>query len=154
MSDYFESGYPPPAFYFTVSIGSGTTIRDTAFSEVSGIGTEIDTEAVVEGGENRFVHQLPKQIKHGQLELKRGITRMSSPLAKWCKKTLEGEFVTMIELQTIIVKLNGAKGQVLRAWQFNDAYPVKWSVDPFSSTKNEVAVEKISLAYTYSQRTL
>ena len=154
MSDYFESGYPPPAFYFTVSVGNGETIRDTSFAEVSGIATEIETEAVAEGGENRFIHQLPKQVKHGQLELKRGITRISSPLARWCKKTLEGEFVTMIELQTVIVKLMGGRGQVLRAWQFNDAYPVKWSVDPFSSTKNEVAVEKISLAYTYSQRTL
>ncbi len=154
MSDYFESGYPPPAFYFTVSFGNGGPIRDTSFAEVSGIGTEMGTEEVPEGGENRFVHQLPTQIKHGQLELKRGITRMSSPLAQWCKKTLEGEFTTMIELQTIIVKLTGAKGQVLRAWQFNHAYPVKWSVDSFSSTKNEVAIEKISLAYSYSQRTV
>lgn len=154
MSDYFESGYPPPAFYFTVSFGNGGAIGDTAFAEVSGIASEIETEAVVEGGENRFIHQLPKGVKHGQLELKRGIARMSSPLARWCKKTLEGEFAALIELQTVIVKLTGAKGQVLRAWQFNDAYPVKWSVDPFASTKNEVAVEKISLAYTYSQRTL
>lgn len=152
-SDYLERGYPPPAFYFAVSIGNGSTIDDTAFSEVSGISTEIETEAVVEGGENRFIYQLPKQVKHGQLELKRGIAIMSSPFAKWCKKTLEGEFATMIELQIIIVKLTGANGQVLRVWQFNDAYPVKWSVDPFGSTKNEVAVEKISLAYSYSQRT-
>jgi phage tail-like protein len=151
-SDHFERGYPPPAFYFAISIGNGSLIDDTAFSEVSGIGTEIETEAVVEGGENRFVHQLPKQVKHGQLELKRGIARLNSPLALWCKKTLEGEFATMIELQTVIVKLTGANGQVLRVWQFNDAYPVKWSVDPFNSTKNEVAVEKISLAYSYSQR--
>lgn len=151
-SDYFERGYPPPAFSFAVSIGNGTEIDDAAFSEVSGIGTEIETEAVVEGGENRFIHQLPKGVKHGQLELKRGITRMNSPLAKWCKKTLEGEFISMIELRIVIVKLTGANGQVLRVWQFNDAYPVKWSVDPFSSTKNEVAVEKISLAYSYSQR--
>jgi phage tail-like protein len=154
MSDYFESGYPPPAFYFTVSIGNGETIPDTAFSEVAGIGTEIETEALVEGGENRFVHQLPRQVKHGQLELKRGIAGKTSPLVQWCKTTLEGAFATPIALQTVIVKLTGAGGEVLRAWQFNDAYPVKWSVDPFSSTKNEVAVEKISLAYTYSQRTL
>lgn len=152
MSDYFESGYPPPAFYFSVGFGSGIPIRDVAFAEVSGIGTEIETESVIEGGENRFVHQLPKQVKHGQLELKRGIARLTSPLALWCKLTLEGEYLMPIQLQTIMVKLNGAKGQVLRAWQFNDAYPVKWSVDPFGSTKNEVALEKISLAYSYSKR--
>jgi phage tail-like protein len=151
-TDYLERGYAPPAFYFGVSFGNGSTIPDTAFSEVSGIGTDIETESVVEGGENRFVHQLPKGVKHGFLELKRGITLLSSPLAQWCKKTLEGEFASMIELQIVIVKLLGADGAVLRTWQFNDAYPVKWSVDPFSSTKNEVAIEKISLAYSYCQR--
>lgn len=152
-SEHFEWGYPPPAFYFAVTIGDGSTIDDTAFSEVSGIGTEIETEPVVEGGENRFIHQLPKQVKHGQLELKRGIAKLDSPLAKWCQDTLEGGFITTITRQNVIVKLIGAGGQELRIWQFNEAYPVKWSVDPFGSTKNEVAVEKISLAYTYSKRT-
>lgn len=153
MPDYFNLGYPPPAFAFAVSIGNGATIDDTAFSEVSGIGTEIETEAVQEGGENRFVHQLPKQVKHGQLELKRGIARLVSPFAMWCKKTLESGFAEPIELQIVIVRLIGANGGALRTWQFNDAWPVKWSIDPFSSTKNEVAVEKVSLAYSYSQRT-
>jgi len=153
MSDYFESGYAPPAFSFAVSIGNGTAIPDAAFSEVAGIGTDIETDAVQEGGENRFVHQLPKQVKHGLLELKRGIAHLDSPLAKWCAATLEGDFVKPIDLQIIIVKLTGANGEILRTWQFNDAWPVKWSVDPFSSTKNEVAVEKISLAYSYARRT-
>lgn len=149
---YLECGYPPPAFAFSVSIGDGTAVSDAAFAEVSGIGTEIETEAVVEGGENRFVHQLPKQVKHGQLELKRGIAKLDSPLAQWCKETLEGEFAEMIKRKTVIVKLTDCEGEVLRSWQFNEAWPVKWSVDPFSSTKNEVAVEKISLAYSYSTR--
>lgn len=151
-SDHVEWGYPPPAFYFVVTIGDGKAIDDTAFSEVAGIGTEIETEPLVEGGENRFVHQLPKQVKHGQLELKRGIAKLDSPLAIWCQETLEGEFITTIRRKNVIVKLMGAEEKVLRTWQFNEAYPVKWSVDPFSSTKNEVAVEKISLAYSYSQR--
>ncbi len=153
MSTTFEGGYPPPAFSFAVSIGNSQSIDDAAFSEVSGIGTEVETEAVQEGGENRFVHQLPKSVKHGQLELKRGIARVESRFAAWCKKTLENEFATPIELQIVIVSLVDANGAALRAWQFNDAWPVKWSIDAFSSTKNEVAVEKISLAYSYAQRT-
>lgn len=152
-NQYLEFGYPPAAFSFVVSIGNGTTISDAAFSEVAGIGIEIETEALVEGGENRFVHQLPKQVKHGPLELKRGITKIDSPFAQWCKKTLEGEFAEMIERQNVIVMLTGAKGDVLRMWQFNEAWPVKWSVDPFGATKNEIAIENISLAYSYSQRT-
>ncbi len=128
-------------------------MADTAFSEVSGISAEIETETLTEGGENRFQHQLPKALKHGHLELKRGVAQLSSPLVAWCKATLEGEFASAIRLQTIVVKLNGAQGEVLRAWQFNDAYPVKWSVEGFTSTKNDVAIEQIAFAYTYSQRT-
>lgn len=154
MSDYFEDGYPPPAFYFTVSFGNGSQVADTAFSEVSGIGMEIETEPFSEGGENRFAHQLPVKVRHGNLELKRGVAQIGSPLVAWCKATLEGDFAVPLQLQTVQVKLNGAEGQVLRAWQFNDAYPVKWSVDAFNATKNDVALETISLAYTYAQRTL
>ncbi|MBC3875298.1 phage tail protein [Undibacterium flavidum] len=155
--EYFELGYPPSAFYFSVGfvLGVGATgiqVPDASFSEVSGIGTEMETEAVVEGGENRFVHQLPKQIKHGNLELKRGIANANSPLYKWCKSTLEGEFIKMIEAKSVLVKLIGGNKQILRAWEFHDAYPVKWDVEAFNSTKNDVAVEKIAFAYTYSQR--
>jgi phage tail-like protein len=151
--DYFELGYPPAAFYFSVTFDPGGSIFDGSFSEVSGIGTEFEMEPVAEGGENRYVHQLPTRVKHGNLELKRGITKKMSPLVRWCKQTLEGELAERIELRTVTVSLLNASGAVLRSWQFNDAYPVKWTVDGFSSTKNEVAIEHIALSYTYSQRT-
>jgi phage tail-like protein len=40
----------------------------------------------------------------------------------------------------------------IRAWSFANAYPVKWEVENFGSTKNEVVIEKIVLSYTYSNR--
>ena len=49
----------------------------------------MDVETVTEGGENRFVRQLPKGTKHSNLSLKRGIASMDSPLVIWCKATLE-----------------------------------------------------------------
>jgi phage tail-like protein len=150
--EFFEGGYPPPAFYFSVSI-DGNTSSDTSFTDVSGMSIEMETEAVVEGGENRFVHQLPKQIKHPNLELKRGIARINSPLVAWCKEVLEGEFIKLIVPKMLIVNLHDASKNVLRSWTFNNAYPVKWDVEGFSSTKNEVAVEKMTFAYTYSKRT-
>jgi phage tail-like protein len=42
----------------------------------------------------------------------------------------------------------------VRAWTFTDAYPVKWNVEAFNSTKNEVARETIELSYMSSSRTL
>jgi phage tail-like protein len=151
--EFFTGGYPPVAFHFTVSIGNGA-VSDASFTEVSGIGNEMQMESLTEGGENRFVWQLPNGVKHGNLELKRGVANQTSALMKWCKRTLEGELAAAIQLQVVIVRLLGAEGEVLRAWQFNDAYPVKWSVDGFNSTKNDVAIEQIALSYSYSQRTV
>lgn len=150
--EYFEGGYPLPAFYFTVTFGNGSQVPDASFTEASGISLEMETESVIEGGENRFVHQLPKGVKHGNLVLKRGIGMLNSPLVKWCKEVLEGDFIKMIVPQTIIVKLNGAEGEVLRAWALMNAYPVKWSVGAFESSKNEVAIETMEFAYTFSKR--
>jgi phage tail-like protein len=147
---YYE--YPPAAFYFKVEFSSTLTNGDNSFQEVSGISMEVDLEPVPEGGENRFVHQLPKGVKHPHLELKRGVALLESQLVTWCKAVLEGDFSEPITPQTVNVYLLNAKQEVLRGWIFNNAFPVKWDVEPFNSTKNEVAIEKITLSYTYSQR--
>lgn len=145
-------GYQPSAFYFKVVFSSTAGQSDTSFQEVSGISSELDTETVIEGGENRFVHTLPKGVKHANLELKRGIASSDSPLVKWCKSVFEMDFVDPIAVQSIEVYLMGADRTPIRAWSFANAFPVKWEVDGFGSTKNEVAIEKIVLSYTYSNR--
>jgi phage tail-like protein len=143
--------YPLPAFYFKVTF-SAKSDEDAAFQEVSGIGSQIDTESYAEGGENRFVHQLPKAVKHPKLVLKRGIAPDDSPLVKWCKSILENGFSKSIEPKLIHVMLLNEKGEAARMWSFADAYPVNWEVENFNATKNAVAIEKIELAYSYSQR--
>jgi phage tail-like protein len=141
--------FPVSAFYFSVS-GLGT---DSSFQEVSGISSEMGTEEYHEGGENRFRYALPTGVTHPKLVLKRGIEAIDSPLVKWCKDVLEGDLVQPIKPRSIYVKLLDGKGDPLRAWSFGGAYPVKWEVDGFHSTKNEVAIESIELSYTYSYRT-
>ncbi len=144
--------YPPAAFYFKVEFSETLSNGDNSFQEVSGISMEMDTEPVPEGGENRFVHQLPKGMKHPNLELKRGIAMLSSQLVSWCKEVLEGDFSEPIVPQTVNVYLLNEKGETLRGWIFNNAFPIKWDVEAFNSTKNEIAIEKITLSYSYSQR--
>jgi phage tail-like protein len=51
-----------------------------------------------------------------------------------------------------LVSLLDESGLPLRVWTFENAYPVQWEVDPFNSTKNEVALEKVTLCYTGSMR--
>lgn len=153
--DSTEGGlYPPSAFYFKVVIGTTASDTDSSFQDVSGISTEMSTEDVTEGGENRFVHKLPTTIKQSNLELKRGIAPASSPLVSWCQEVLEGDLIATIVPKLISVYLLNENAEPIRGWTFANAFPIKWEVEAFNSTKNEVAVEKIVLSYTYSNRIL
>lgn len=149
----FGDVYPPSAFYFKVVIAPPLGLStDTSFQEVSGIDNELEVESVIEGGENRFVRQLPKGAKHSNLSLKRGIAPLTSPLVIWCKSTLESGFNLTIRPLPILVFLMNEDKMPIRGWSFESAYPLKWEVESFSSTKNEVAIEKIVLSYTASMR--
>ena len=46
---------------------------DIRFQKVSGLSVEIDTEPLVEGGNNTGTLALPKGVKHGNLVLERGM---------------------------------------------------------------------------------
>ena len=144
--------YPPPAFHFAVTFGSNAKDRDGAFREVTGLGPELETETVVEGGQNAFVHLLPKAAKHPKLVLSRGIATMESRLLLWCQAVLEGGFAQPIATQQLHVFLLDGDGAPLRVWAVSNAYPVKWSVEAFQATRNEVAIERIELAYAGSSR--
>ena len=142
---------PPVAFHFTVSfVGFIPPVPDMAFQEVSGLETSIDLETLVEGGENRFVHQLPKPAKRQNLKLKRGMTTMASGLVVWCKMTLEGDFAEPIIPKDMVVSLLNEMRIPVATWSIGNAYPVKWAVGNFDAMKN--AVETIELAYTTLKR--
>ncbi|MFZ3018181.1 MAG: phage tail protein [Gallionella sp.] len=148
-----SASYPLPAFYFKVVFASSQGNSDTSFQEVSGISSEMETEPIVEGG-NQYTRQLPKSLKHSNLVLKRGIADMSSPLVVWCQKVLETNFMEPIVPTLVSVYLLNEEGSPLRGWEFADAYPIKWNVEAFNSTKNDVAIETIELSYMSSSRTL
>jgi len=142
----------PTAFYFRVVFANYLFVSDTSFQEVSGISSELETEEVIEGGENRYVQRLPKGVKHPLLEMKRGMSSIASPLVNWCRLAMEGDFVEPFPAISICVYLMDSHQLPIRAWMFADAFPVKWEIDGFGSTKNEVAIEKMSFSYTYSHR--
>lgn len=155
LVDSAEGGlYPPSAFYFKVIIGTTSSYTDSSFQDVSGISSEMSTVDVPEGGENRFVHKLPTGIKQSNLELKRGIAPATSPLVSWCQEVMEGDFISAIVPKNISVYLLNENAEPIRGWTFANAFPIKWEVEAFNSTKNEVAIEKIVLSYTYANRIL
>lgn len=145
VSAYLD--YPLPAFHFRVSF-SNLHGSDTSFQEVKGISSEIDVEEVPEGGQNLFIHRLPKAVKHPLLELKRGLGVAPSPLITWCRGILESGFARTIRPSLVNVYLLDGDGDPIKGWSFANAYPVKWEIDEFKSDKNDVAIESISLSYS------
>jgi phage tail-like protein len=146
------SYYPPVAFSFSVRIAGNAATVDQGFQEVTGLDTERAMTPLEEGGENRFVHKLPGQVKPQNLVLKRGLMLASSPLFTWCKTTLESDLTKPIAPMGLTVSLLNEKAKPLITWSVVGAWPVKWQVGGFDAMKNEVAVETIELAYQRVER--
>lgn len=140
------------AFHFSVTFGASPLDPEASFVEVSGVSAEMETESVTEGGRNDFIHRLPKPVKHPSLVLRRGLAPMDSPLVTWCRETLERGLALPIEPRDLQVRLLDRAGETLRQWAFRNAYPVKWEVDAFNSQRNELAMERVELAYSNSVR--
>ena len=118
------SVYPPVVFRFTVQIAGSPGQDDAIFQEASGISPEFDAEIHREGGENRFVHALPKAT-HPRLVLKRGIADQRSPLVRWCEAVLEAGLSQPIETKALTLRLLDATsrstGLALRSLHLLDA---------------------------------
>src|SRR5690349_3202871 len=97
------SVHPPVAFRFAVQIAGSPGQDDATFEEVSGLSSELEAEIHREGGENRFVHALPKAATHPRLVLKRGIADQRSPLVRWCEVVLEAGLAQPIETRDLIL---------------------------------------------------
>ena len=97
---------------------------DAAFQEVGGLEAEIEVETVVEGGENRFAHRLPKPVKPPEPDAEaRADRRHSSGLVQWCKATFENDFSQAIQPKAIVVSLCDAEGEPVASWSIGRAYP-------------------------------
>ena len=150
--------YPATGFSFTVAVaGSGTPLQllsraDTSFQEASGLEATFETEAVPEGGENRYTHQLPTRGKYPNLVLKRGYVTAPSFLSEWAAQTVGASLAQPILTQTLIVMLLGADRIPLAAWNYIRAWPVRWVTGPFNSNENAVLTEVLEFSYAYSLR--
>ena len=137
--------YPPVAFSFWVSFEISSDPVDIAFQDVSGIGMELQTEDVVEGGENRFTQKLPTRANYTTLVLKRGLA-IKSPLTNWCRNAIEN---FSIKPTSIIVALLNEKKEPLIAYRFLNAFPVKWSISNFNAESSSIVIESLELYYQY-----
>jgi phage tail-like protein len=144
--------YPPVSFHFKVEFGFKQELHgvspnkgDIMFQSVSGLTSEIQTEIIKEGGENRFEHELPVRTKFPNLVLKRGLIKDSS-LIKWCLNTFQNLEIRPVDLE---VKLLNEKHEPLITWAVKQAWPKKWAVEDLSAMDSKVLIESLELRYQY-----
>lgn len=137
--------YPPVGFYFSVRFGFSSQDDDTRFQSVSGLSMEYETETVTEGGENRFVHELPVRTKYNTLVLKRGLL-VNSEVHNWCLKAFENREFEPTDLQVMLLNENS---EPLKTWSIVRAWPKKWTVSDFNAEENSLVIETLELSYRY-----
>lgn len=143
---------PPTGFHFIVwfegLFPDYIGIPDIGFQEVSGINVDIGIEEYREGGENRFAHRLPNPVSYPNLTMKRGML-IGSQLMLWFKDAVEN---FNFKAKNITVVLLNPDHIPLQAWNFVNAWPVKWSFEGLNAQENTLMIENIEFAYQYYNR--
>lgn len=142
------------SFRFAVSFlswggrGAGQVAAvDTRFQRVSGLGADVTTAQVVEGGQNLFTHRLPERIDYKNLVLERGRVVRSALNDRFDDALARFEF----RPTDVLVTLLGDDRGTVAAWMFYRAYPVRWSTADLSAKEPEVLIDTMELAYTRMQ---
>ena len=119
------------------------------FMEIGGLEVSVETEDVQEGGQNSFVHKLPGRMTWPNITLKRGITQTDS-LLKWLNESSGEQFAAngnKLDRSTAAITLIGPAGARLRAWDFDGAFPVKWTGPSFAASSSDMAVEELEITH-------
>ena len=141
-----ELFYPQVGFHFLVTFELFPQLpNDLRFQEVSGLTVNMEMESLKEGGENRFVHQLPVRTSYNELVLKRG-KFLGSGVLHWCKNAMENfEF----KPTNIMISLLNDDHLPLYNWYVINAIPKKLEISGFNAERGEVVIETMTLNYQY-----
>jgi len=128
-----------PSFNFGVEV-DGLLVG--SFSEVSGIGSEIDIEEYREGGVNDFVHKLIKNAKSSNLVCRRGITTLTV-LYDWYKQVINGN----VERRMVTITLFDSQNNPVKNWSYKNCFPISWKGPELKSDGNTIAIESVELVH-------
>src|SRR5271165_4984023 len=120
---------------------------DIRFQKVSGLSAEVTTTTVEEGGQNLYIHRLPKRVSYNNLVLERGMV-VGSPL--------NIEFNAAMSLfkftpSSVLVFLMDADKVPVAGWTFFNAYPVSWATSDLDAQQKAVVIDTLELAYNRMQ---
>lgn len=144
MATYRDNPYG--AFNFRVSLGEGDETQVVGgFSDVSGLGTEINYSEYRNGNEKvNTVRKIANTFKQEDVTLKRGLVG-STTLFEWVKQVREGGNGR----RTVVISLlDESSRDVVAVFKLLNAQPKKW-VGPTLAAKGggEVAMEELHLVH-------
>ena len=146
---------PLPAFRFLVSLDPSdaylpfaqsaliTLIAAGQFSEVTGLGADLEVLAHPEGGRNDYVHQLPVRHTYPKIVLSRGMVR-DPGLFFWYQAGLTQSIGARRDGAIILLT---ASGMPALGWIFRGGLAAGWKGPQLKGGENAVAVESIEIAH-------
>lgn len=142
--------FPPVAYRFAVVFLTGGTLAnplDTRFQKVSGLSSQIQAEALSEGGENLFTQRRTDGVQYDNLVLERGMV-VGSILNLEINATMSSFCLTPANVLFTLLDQNNVP---ITGCFCQNAYPVRWSLSDFDANDNNVVIETIELAYSRMQ---
>ncbi|MBI1878881.1 MAG: phage tail protein [Chloroflexi bacterium] len=131
---------PALAFKFWVEIEN---IVVAEFKECSGLRMERKVEPIKEGGVNDHVHFLPGRVEYSNIVLKYGVTD-STKLWDWFN---EGLYNGKVKRVNFSILLRNVEGDVLRRWNVDQGFPVKWEGPQLNAETSQVTIETLEIAH-------
>lgn len=146
---------PMPAHRFLVSLDPTdaylpraqsaliTLIAAGQFSDVTGLGAQLEVLPHPEGGRNDYVHQLPVRHSYTKIVLSRGVVR-DPGLFVWYQAGLTQSIGARRDGAIILLTPLGVPAV---GWIFRGGLACGWRGPELKATGNAVAVESIEIAH-------
>ncbi|HKD97020.1 MAG TPA: phage tail protein [Micromonosporaceae bacterium] len=131
---------PLRAYNFKLLINN---VTEGHFTEVSGLGVQVERIAYREGGNNAQVRAIPGRVTYAAVSLRFGLTS-SQELWDWLLAAVEGR-VSRRNVSIVMLDSTGAT-EVLR-WNLINAWPQEWYGAPLNAMSQELAIETLVLAH-------
>jgi phage tail-like protein len=131
---------------FTLEIDGVELAR---FQGVGGLSweTEVVEEKIsTKDGKVRFLKR-PGQTKYPDVTFKRGLSA-DGALLKWYKSVLDGK----VERKSGSIVVYDLAGAEIDRWNFENAWPSKWSASDLDSGSDAVVIEEVTLAVEHMER--
>lgn len=140
--------YQIVGFHFRVFFSDFPKGIDMSFQSVTGLDVQVEKEALKEGGENHFEHQIPGRSTYTTLTLKRGVLKPEdSPLSQWCQNAFQDQIFKPLKI--VNIELLDENHNRLMQWELAHVWPVSWKIGELNAERGEILIETLELNYNY-----